>query len=129
MLILVEHEVIFSYLSLDLVTIFTSRGWEPLLVELSLSPSFIVQEFCTNIHDISGSTFRAFLWDKTIKITPDASLVLFKIPGSSTTYSHICLLISSQLILLFALLCLTAPWERTRLRSVLGHYPLIDKFC
>lgn len=69
-----------SDLSPDLDATFTSRGWEPLLVELTPHPSLLVQEFYTDIHDVSRSTFKVFLRGKMIKITPDVISSLVHTP-------------------------------------------------
>lgn len=95
--VLFEREVIMSDLSPDLATIFTSRGWEPLLEELTLHSSLLVHEFYTNIHDVSGSNFRVFLRDRTVKITSDIILSLIHIPRVVHPPSRFCCALCAQI--------------------------------
>lgn len=69
--VLIEHKVILSNLSPDLVAIFTSGGCESLLMGLSPPPSLLVQEFYANIYDARGFLFRVFLRSTTVRTTTD----------------------------------------------------------
>lgn len=73
-------EVIMSDLSPVLTAIFSTRGWKPLLVGLVYPLSLFVQKFYANIHDVSGSSFRVFLWGRVVKITLDFISNLIHIP-------------------------------------------------
>lgn len=81
-----EREVILSDLPVDIVAIFVSRSWEPLLVGLSPPPPLLVQEFYANIHDVDGSSFKVFLRGHSFRVTPSADLSLY----STCFYSGRC---------------------------------------